>query len=100
MESALNVDAGQFVSEFLVALGVVDVFAQLRSLCGGNPSTDVATIAPNLMLVVGADPASSAGIWERLPRERAQLTALRSSCCCVDAQDSPRERDGTDEDEP
>jgi hypothetical protein len=63
LESALNVDAGQFVSEFLVALGVVDVFAQLRSLCGGNPSTDVATIAPNLMLVVGADPASSAGIW-------------------------------------
>ena len=62
MESALDVDACLFAGELLVELGVVDVFAQLSSLSGRNPSTDVATIAPNLMLVVRADAASACGI--------------------------------------
>jgi hypothetical protein len=54
LNCVLDVDACQFGGELGIAFGIVDVFAQLRGFGGGNPSADVATIAPNLVLVVGA----------------------------------------------
>ena len=51
----MDVECGQFIGELLVALGVVDVLAQLGGLGGGNPAADVAPIAPNLMLVIGTN---------------------------------------------
>ena len=42
LESTLDVNASQSTGEFLVELGIVDVFAQLSSFSGRKTSTDVA----------------------------------------------------------